>query len=154
MSCVFFCSVIHKANCSAHRRNPMFVSSCYFWAGLFQFFCNDYIKRKSWLMLQLSHQSRFFYIMMKSQNRSENDIVCWKRHSVWVCSDYRFDLKKPHCVSSEAIIIVFGNSSCRSRSVRHPSFLPALFLCLFYRSSFCKGLWVSAWWSAVEGRIF
>ena len=30
-------------------------------------------------------------------------------------SDYRFELKNPAAVSSEAIITVFGNSSCRSR---------------------------------------
>ena len=30
-------------------------------------------------------------------------------------SDYRFELKNPAAVSSEAVITVFGNSSCRSR---------------------------------------
>ena len=30
-------------------------------------------------------------------------------------SDYRIELKSPAAVSSEAIIIGFGNSSCRSR---------------------------------------
>lgn len=57
-------------------------------------------------MLQLSHQPGFFHIKGVLKKVFHVDI----QHS-----DYRIELKNPAAVSSEAIIIGFGNSSCRSR---------------------------------------
>lgn len=81
------------------------ISSC-FLVGLYRLFCIDYRKRKPRLMLQLSHQPGFFHIKGVLKKVFHVDI----QHS-----DYRIELKNPAAVSSEAIIIGFGNSSCRSR---------------------------------------
>ena len=74
--------------------------------------------------------------MMNAKNKSEDDIAIDAGKEIYTGtpeeilaggilkkvfhvdiqhSDYRIELKSPAAVSSEAIIIGFGNSSCRSR---------------------------------------